>query len=113
MKKILFAAILTLINCKSFCRDPVGDSLIHELSIAKTDSSRLNILYSLITNSDIGSDSSLYYASLALRLAQQLGDKEKEIDIFFVLNLSYAVLGNTAKAVEMDLKGLDIAKQMN
>ena len=113
MKKTLLIVALTIVTCKSFCRNPLSDSLAHELAKAKADSSRLKILsYLTSLDSGIQPDSAIYYGYQGLSLSQKLGDKKAEAMLFFYVGLCYAAIGNSIKATEMDLKGLDIAEKI-
>ncbi|REG91078.1 ATP-binding protein [Algoriphagus antarcticus] len=114
MKKKILIALFMLATCKSFCQQAYTDSLHHELANAGADSSRLKILSSLIEEySNSQFDSAIYYAPDAFSLARKLSDKKREAWLFFRMSLSYAGLGNLAKAAEMDLKGLHLAEESN
>jgi signal transduction histidine kinase len=112
MKKILLLSIFSIIICKSYSKDPDTDSLLHELSIEKADTSRLKTLLVLLdTYTVVSPDSVLHYLPFAFNLVQKLADKKSEARLYFYASISYSALGNLSKAVDADLKALHFAEQ--
>jgi signal transduction histidine kinase len=114
MKKIFLIAIFSIGAGVSNCQDHYRDSLRHELTLAKPDTTRLQTFLDLMdVYTVVSPDSVLYYFPFAFNLAQKLRDKKSKSHLYFFASISYSALGNLSNAVDTDLKALHLAEQTN
>ncbi len=87
------------------------DSLKHELSIAKQDTSRVLIMSDLIWAYQFSNpDSALLYAQQGLTLAKQIKFLKGEMNVLSSESFVFIGLGNLPKALELAFAALQIAK---
>ena len=87
------------------------DSIKHQLAIAKQDTSRVLILVDLCNsyrNSNI--DSSVMYGQQALAMSQSIKFFRGEARASYTIGITYRILGDIPKSLEIVFKGLHIAE---
>jgi len=90
------------------------DSLRHQLTIAKDDSSRVMIMADLsFTYGFQNSDSGLMYADKAIELAKQIHFSRGEIRGMFSKSTILETNGDMPEALELGFSGLEIAQKQN
>src|SRR5665213_2305565 len=112
MKKIILLAFLSVIYGKSFAQNSRGDSLKHQLAIAKQDTSRILIISDLIgyyTNTK--PDSAFKYSASGLKLLQKKNYPRGEAFLLERLGGLYRETGNLPKALDLAIKSLAISEQ--
>jgi two-component system NtrC family sensor kinase len=114
MKTILLTCLLTLSSIIGFTQDKRLDSLKHELAISRPDTNKVLILVLLTTGYKYSiPDSAFFYGQQALELARQIKFPKGEVQALFYLSVTYRVLGNSSKALELELKSIQIANKNN
>ena len=87
------------------------DSLKHELSIAKNDSSRAHFMNSLSNYYRANRpDSAVFYANKALILARHINDPELEVQSLAISTLVQIYVGNDSRALQLNLEAIKIAE---
>ena len=85
------------------------DSLLQQLTTAKEDTNKVNILNALSTNLFVTkTDSALLIANEALKLAQKIGSQKGIGEAYHSLSNCYSVKNNYDKQIEFLLKELEI-----
>jgi len=114
MKTILLTCLLTLSSIIGFTQDKRLDSLKHKLAISRPDTNRVLVLVELINLYKFSiPDSAFFYGLQALALARQIKFPKGETQSLFYLGVTYRALGNSSKALELELKSLQIADKNN
>jgi two-component system NtrC family sensor kinase len=113
--KLFFLSFLMAFLSGSFCfaqsRQEI-DSLKHELSIAKHDTSRVLIMVDLAANyQNTNPDSALMYGQQALDLAQKIKFLRGQARAFHRLGSTNRVIGDLPKALSLIYNGLQIAEE--
>ncbi len=87
------------------------DSLRHELSITKNDSSRAFLMLSISGKYTWNqTDSSIFYANKVLALARKINRPNLEVGAMSNITRSQITLGNYARALQINLKAIKIAE---
>jgi two-component system NtrC family sensor kinase len=113
MKKAItiLSVLLVFLNI-GFAQDSSEmDSLRHELSIAKNDSSRAFLMLSISSKFTWNqTDSSIFYANRVLALARKINHPILEFGAMSNISRSQITLGNYARALQINLKAIKIAE---
>ncbi len=113
MKKKLFSILLYALSFSfGFAQTSQAiDSLKHELTIAKQDTTRVDILVDLCRKYwGINPDSSLKYGQQSLALSKEIHFYSGESSSLQALGVAYRTLGDYPKALDFTFKGLQIAE---
>ena len=111
MKKLSLTLFFTLICSFGFAQIKVIDSLKNELRIAKQDTSRVIFLGQLSREfANSNPDTSLILGQKALDLAQKIKFLSGEVSTLNRLGITYRIIGDLPKAIDLILKGLKIAE---
>ena len=119
MKKLIITLLLVHICCVGFSQQLLFyvqnvDSLKHELSTAKNDTSRAAILNILCWSyRSINPDSSLLLGQQALTISRKTKYPVGEADALIILSFTHLQFNNPLKALELSLKGLKVAEKNN
>ena len=114
IKKLIFTILLTLVSAIGFSQDRIRDSLIIELTNAKSDTSRIYILSELSGRyGEYKVDSALYFGELSLSLARKIHFPKGESGALMRLGWAYRTMGNMPKALELLFKALQIEEKYN
>ena len=90
------------------------DTLKHELSISRPDTNRVMVLVGLINHYKFDiPDSAFFYGQQALTLARQINFPKGEAQALLFIAVTNNTLGNNSKALELQLKSLQIADRNN
>ncbi|MDB5131257.1 MAG: hypothetical protein JWR02_1006 [Mucilaginibacter sp.] len=112
MKKIILLAFLSIIYGKSFAQNSKGDSLKHQLAIAKQDTSRILLISDLISYYIYNKpDSAFKYGASGLKLLQKTNYPKGEANLLNRLGFLYRETGNLPKALDFAIKSLIISEQ--
>jgi two-component system, NtrC family, sensor kinase len=115
MKKLTLTLFLALICSVGFAQNVSllqTDSLKNELLLAKHDTSRVLIMATLTEAYRWSKpDSAMLYGQQALNLAKQIKFLRGEANTLISISVVQRELGNLPKALEMALKGLQIAQE--
>jgi len=112
MKKIILLSFLSVIYGKSFAQNSSGDSLKHQLAIAKHDTSRILIISDLINYYIYNTpDSAFKYGETGLKLLQQTNYPKGKARLLGRLGSLYRETGNLPKALDLAIKSLAISEQ--
>ena len=88
------------------------DNLLHQLAIAKDDTSRIKAQVSLCLLYRLGNtDSSIYYGQIALKSSDKIHYRKGEILALSFMAITTEQQGNLPKAMEMGFKALQLAGQ--
>ena len=115
MKKLFILTCLFFTFClPGLTQNRFTDSLKHQLTLAKDDTSLVLIMSDLCyffryTNID----TSMYYGNRALALAKQVNFLRGEADAYNKLGLAYREKGDLPKSMELQFKALNIAQTHN
>jgi signal transduction histidine kinase len=112
VKTLTFTILFLLIWVIGFTQAKKAiDDLHHQLTIAKDDTSRIQIQAYLCLLHRLGNtDSSLLYGQQALKSAQQVNYPKGEMLAMGFMSITMVQIGNLPKALEMAFKALQIAK---
>ena len=87
------------------------DSIKHQLAIAKQDTSRVLILVDLCNSyRNANVDSSVMYGQQALAMSQSIKFFRGEARAAYNIGITYRILGDIPKSLEISFKGLQIAE---
>ena len=115
MKKLSLTFLLALICRVGFAQNVSllqTDSLKHELSIAKNDTNRVLIMANLVEAYRWSKpDSGILYGQQALSIAKRIKFLRGEATALICISVIQRELGNLPKALEIALKGLQIAQK--
>jgi two-component system NtrC family sensor kinase len=112
MKKIILLSFLSVIYGKSFAQNSKGDSLKHQLAIAKQDTSRILLISDLISYYIYNKpDSAFKYGASGLKLLQKTNYPKGEAYLLNRLGFLYRETGNLPKALDFAIKSLTISEQ--
>ena len=116
MKPLIFTLLLTLIWSSSFAQSAQNinalDSLKHQLSIARQDTSRVLIMVNLCNRYRLWKpDSAFRYGEKALKLTQKIKFLRGECNVLWTLSRAHREVGNFPKALDLSLKALRIADE--
>jgi len=91
-----------------------GDRLYKELSVATSDTTRINLWIQLVNFHKFNrADSGIYYATKALALSRSIQYHNNQAEALNFLSLCYSTLGDYAKALRISREELRIREQMN
>ena len=115
MKKTLLIIFLVLESCICFSqtKQDLDDlkQLKQELSMAPQDTSRVKIMVTLCNfYREFNQDSSVMFGNKAQALAQGINFPEGEANALNELGLSFRILGDMPKSLELQYQGLQIAE---
>ena len=113
MKKIFFLCILLLFLFRiTNAQDINIDSLKQQLESSREDTTKVNLLITLGSEYQWSKpDTAIQYGLVALQLAQQLNFTKGETEVAALLTEAFCTRGNFSKALEIDLKALQVAKK--
>jgi two-component system NtrC family sensor kinase len=112
MKKIILLAFLSVIYGKSFAQNSKGDSLKHQLAIAKQDTSRILLISDLIGYYIYNKpDSAFKYGANGLKLLQRTNYPKGEARLLGRLGSLYRETGNLPKALDFAMKSMAVSEQ--
>ena len=114
IKIFTFTFLLAISCCVVLAQNKFTDSLMHQLSQSKEDTTRVLVMADLCyfyryTNID----SSVFYGQNALALAQKIEFKRGEADALNKLGLAWREKGDLPKSLELEFKALKIAQENN
>ncbi len=115
MKKIVLATILVVSWCICYSQTEqdldLAKQLRQELAMTTQDTSRVTILTNLCNfYREYNQDSSIIFGNQALALAQRINFPAGEANVLNELGLSFRILGNMPKSLELQFQGLQIAE---
>jgi signal transduction histidine kinase len=108
-------AFLFTLSCNStLAQNKYTDSLLRQLAIARDDTSQVLIMGQLSFHYRYSNiDSAIYYGQKSLALAQQAKFKRGEANALTHLGQAMREKGDLPKALELQMKGLEIAEANN
>lgn len=114
MKKIITLPLLFFVAINTIAaQGKYVDSLRHELSIAGEDTNKVRTLENLsFYYAWSFPDSSLFYSSQGLKLAEKLKDVVGQIRILITIGFASVTKGDYVHALESELKSVKIAEQL-
>jgi len=113
MKTLFLSIALILISYLCKAQAKYADSLQHELSVAKDDTTKVLISISLsqyYSTNEV--DSSFYFAQQAVKISQKANYKYGEALGIFYLASAFDKEGNYAKSLDMAYRCLEIAEKL-
>ncbi|MBD0333342.1 MAG: tetratricopeptide repeat protein, partial [Chitinophagaceae bacterium] len=111
--KIIIIIALFLLTFDCYAQRNI-DSLKLELEKEKVDSNRLKILHRISGLYRWSfPDSAIKYAEQGTRLAEQLNERETEIEILHILGEALAGRGNFYNALQTQLKSLNLSEKLH
>ncbi|MCT4664543.1 MAG: tetratricopeptide repeat protein [Flavobacteriales bacterium] len=114
MKKVLIITIALVISIKSVYAQNIEDKLLSQLSLAKVDTQKVNLMIDLFYYyTEIDYVKSQDFAEKTLDLSKSIGYEEGEAQGYFGLGLAYDHFGEYEKALEYYIKSLTIFDKLN
>ena len=114
IKKFVVTLLFAFICIVTFSQQKKIDSIRHQLTIAKDDSSRILMMADLsFTYNFENPDSGLMYADKAIELAKQIHFSRGEIRGMFSKSAILETNGDMPEALELGFSGLEIAQKQN
>ena len=114
IKKFVVTLLFAFICIVTFSQQKKIDSIRHQLTIAKDDSSRVLMMADLsFTYNFENPDSGLMYADKAIELAKQIHFSRGEIRGMFSKSAILETNGDMPEALELGFSGLEIAQKQN
>ena len=111
---MLLTCFFMFIVANGFTQPQRREALKRELAFSRPDTNRVLILAELAGSYKYFlSDSAFFYADTALTLARQLNFPRGEAKALFYLAITYDVLGDISRALELQFKSLKIADKHN
>lgn len=110
----LFILLFFVPRALAVAQRPSVDSLRYELTLIKDDTSKVR-LYSGLVNFYMFSkpDSALFYGYEGIVLAKKLNFREDEVHMMGNMITAYNTLGNSSKALQLNLRATKIAEENN
>src|SRR5258706_14086689 len=110
--KIFLLSLLSLFSfTKTICQNKTIDKLKQQLAVAKDDTSKVNLLIKLGWFYPWSKpDTAILYGLQARQLSRQLDFADGEIYAASFLSEAFCTKGNFSKALEIDLKALQMAE---
>lgn len=115
MKKVPFIFIVWVIASNNLSAQTYkGDSLVNVIIVSKVDSVKIQTTKDLFFNyTEYSADTILYYSRKVLQIAEQQKNKNLEALCYAEIGFAFSKIGDRTKALELTLKGLQIAEPMN
>lgn len=113
MKQVLTILLLFQLTI-SFSQQRVIDSCLKEFDKATSDTVKIDILLE-ISNPliDMAPEKAIVYGKTALKIAHNINDKHREVQVYNVIGNGYDRIGNIADDIQYLNEGFKIAKQIN
>ena len=112
--RIVFTFLLFVFWVIGFAQNPWRDAVRQKLANAETDTSRVLAMAEMCSTFKFNRpDSAFFFGYNALTIARQIKFPKGELEAMLNLAITYSVLGNDAKAVQIALQGLKIAEKNN
>src|SRR3954447_20522732 len=114
-QKILVAILLLSICISNIvAQQNATDSLKQRLSYAREDTSKVSLYRDLVWEYQWSyPDTAITYALSGLQLSRKLNDKKGEVQILNRMGEALSQKGNYPKALETELKALELAENLN
>ena len=114
MKKIAFIIVWVIASNNLSAQTYKGDSLLNVIIASKVDSVKIQTTKDLFFNYiEYFADTILYYSRKVLQIAEQQKNKNLEALCYAEIGFAFNKIGDRTKALELILKGLQIAELMN
>jgi tetratricopeptide (TPR) repeat protein len=112
LKKYFFALTFCCLTGKTFSQKPRADSINRLLTIEKTDTSRVRLMWLLASSVSVyNPDSALSLLQRALYLANNIGYLEGQSRSLGIMSNTFMRLGNYPKALEINFKKLQLEEK--
>jgi tetratricopeptide (TPR) repeat protein len=114
LKKYLFVISFLLFVTTAFSQKSDADSLSKLLSIEKTDTGKVRLMWNLAyVMNRYDPDSAIIIAQDALYLARKINDKEGESRSLGILGNTFMKIGNYPRALELNIQKLKLEEKRN
>jgi len=114
IKTIIFTAVLFIVSSVAVAQNKQTDSLVQQLSVVKSDSSRVWLLAELCSDFRYSNtDSSIFYGQMALSLARKINFLRGEANTLNRLSVTFLSMGNLPKTMELQYSALKISEDNN